>query len=448
MAVPANICVAWPSTVGSIPTGWTRETTLDSRYILGAAAGADTDLITDRGFTTHTHVSPSHTPIQNSHTHTISAAGNDAATILTGDNLAGSAADGAHGHDAFTSAAATGTNNGIAITVDTASNDLSYVEVIWIKSDGTPATLPSGCLAFFPTDVFPANWTRAHTDRYLKGAAAGLGGGGTAGANTHVHTSPAHTHTQNLHSHGAVTSTGTNLTTLGTGTGADIVATPGHTHSVSLQGQTPTNQSVTTTINSSSHEPPFSKINTILSSAATLPENIICLWLGLNTSIPTGWTRYAALNAVWAKGSSADGQVGTTGGGLVHSHTAADCLPVQDSHLHVSNNPASVGSRTANAGPTNTYAVDAHLHSWTVSTDTAVNQTTTVTINNCTSGAALPPHRTVIFIKFISAVTPPRRDDVYTSYGLGLFDLEDVAGRVLPEVAKKIAQGDLRYVPR
>src|SRR5689334_4283668 len=172
MAVPANICVAWPSTVASIPAGWSRETTLDSRYILGAAAGADADLTTDRGSTTHTHTSPSHTPTQNSHTHAFQATGDADTSIVTG-TIGGVAADVIHRHDPVNSDPTTATNNGIAITVDATSNDLAYVEVIWIKSDGTPTVLPSGCVAFFASDSLPAGWSRVHGDRYLKGATAG-----------------------------------------------------------------------------------------------------------------------------------------------------------------------------------------------------------------------------------------------------------------------------------
>jgi hypothetical protein len=36
---------------------------------------------------------------------------------------------------------------------------------------------------------------------------------------------------------------------------------------------------------------------------------------------------------------------------------------------------------------------------------------------------------------------------VYTSYTLGLFDLGSPQDEILPEAAKKIAQGDLRFVP-
>jgi hypothetical protein len=444
MAVPANIVVAWPSTVVSIPTGWTRVTALDARYVLGSAAGADTDLVTDRGFATHTHTSPSHNPVQNAHTHTINAPGGDALNVFTG-TVASTGADDTHGHDAFASAAATATNNGIAITVNATSNDLAFVEVIWIASDGTPATLPSGCLAFFAADVFPANWTRAYADRYLKGAATGTDGGTTGGANTHTHTSPAHTHTQNAHTHGAVTSTPGNAALSGTGpAGTDPIATTGHTHSVSLTLQTATNQSVTTTINSSSHEPPFSKINVIQSSAATLPTSIICLWIGANSAIPASWSRYTALDAVWAKGSTNDGEVGTTGGGLIHNHTAVNCQPTQNAHTHLVNGGTSVGSKNATSGASGNFAAAGHTHSWSVTSDVATNQSTAVTINNIASGDALPKHRTAIYVQFAGSAPGPAVG-CYTSYNY-LWAFEQIEGGPPPEETAAIARGDRRYM--
>lgn len=444
MAIPANICVAWPSTVASIPAGWSRETALDSRYILGASPGADTDLTTDRGSTTHTHTSPSHTPTQNSHTHTFNAAGGDATPIVTG-TAAASAADVLHGHNDATSLAGTGTNQGVAITVNATSNDLAFATVIWIKSDGSPTTLPSGCIALYASDTFPSGWSRVNGSQYLKGAAAAADGGATGGALTHTHTSPAHTHTQNGHTHGATASAGPNVTTVGKGTGSDTVATSGHTHSISLVSALPTNQSVTTTITATNHEPPYTQINLIQSSSTSLPTGIIALWLGTNATVPSGWTRYTTLDGQWIKGSSADGQVGTTGGSSQHSHTASSCQPTQDAHTHTASDPGSTGTISAAPGGSSNYTVPGHTHAWTVVSTVATNIAAAVTVDLCSANAALPQHRTVILVQLAAVVA---RTGVYTSYDFGLFDIGDPRTELLPEQGKKIAQGDLRFVPR
>jgi len=446
MAIPANICIAWPSTAASIPAGWTRETALDARYILGAAAGADTDLSTDRGNTTHTHTSPSHTPTQNSHVHNFYAAGGDASTTIFSGTVGGTASDAAHGHNNKNSNATTGTNNGVAITVNATSNDLAYLEVIWLKSDGSPLKFPSGCVAFFASDALPTNWSRINGDKYLKGAAAASDGGGTGGSNTHAHTSPAHTHTQNFHTHAAIASATGNLGTPD-GAGIDVTSTTGHTHQVGGQATTPTNQSVTTTINSGSHEPPFTKLNVIQSSADSLPDQIIALWLDTNASIPTDWARYTAMDSRWLKGAAADGEsTVTTGGSATHSHTASDCQPIQNPHTHLATDGGAVGTTSSAPGFSAFYATPGHTHAWTIDNATATNNAVGVTINACSSGDAYPKHRTVIYVQFTAP--PATRTGVYTSYEVGLFDIGDPENRILSEVGKKIAQGDLRFAPR
>lgn len=441
MAVPTNIIVAWPSTAASIPTGWTRVTELDGRYILGASAAADADLTTDRGNTTHTHTSPSHTPTQNAHTHTVGTPGNDASDHVDGGASTGSfAAAFEHGHVNANSTSATGTNNGVAITVDATSNDLAYVEVIWIKSDGTPISLPTGCIAFFASDTLPSGWTRVHGNKYLKGAAASSDGGGTGGSNTHTHTSPAHTHTQNSHTHGSFNSGAGDIAGDRKGSTSSVSNLTSHVHTLSLLASTPTNQSVTTTINSGSHEPPFKKLNHIQAGSADLPDQVICLWGGTAASIPTNWSRFTGMDGQWCKAANADGESNsTTGGSAQHNHTASNCQPTQNAHTHTVND----------GGPTTTTGLDiinftqhsmsTHTHSdWQVSSEVATNNSVAVTIDDCTSGAAYPKHRTLIFIQFTESVGPTVSLGGYTSYDLNLFDIGDPFNAVPLETAQKV----------
>lgn len=424
MAIAAGIIIGWPSTVASIPSGWTRVSALDARHILAATVGADADLVTDRGSASHTHTSPSHTPVQDAHTHSSDTATATPSTILEGASP-GSAPDSNHVHTTAVSNSIVGTNNGIAITVNAnSSNDPPFQEVIWLQSSGTPTTIPTGALAFFDSDVLPTSWTRVLGDTYLKGAAVATDGGAVGGALTHTHTSPAHTHTQNLHSHTGVS--GAADTVAFKGTGAAVVASLTHTHALTFVGTVATNQAVTTTITAASHEPPYRKLNTIQSSATTLPTNIVCLWGGTVTSIPTGWTRLTGQDGKFAKGCTADTQVGTTGGATTHSHTATDCQPIQDPHTHsVSGGPSS-GTTTANAAGASVLTADGHTHAtWTCTTDTATNQTTPVTITSATAGDAYPPHRTVIFI-FFSGSAPSVLITGATTYDLIKANAEDI----------------------
>ena len=418
--IASGIICAWPSTAATIPSGWTRETGLDAKYIQGAAAGADADLVSSFGAANHNHTSPSHTPVQNSHTHTFSAATH---TPSLRPNLSEDIREpaGTHGHNAVTSASATATNNGIAITVDSTSNDPAFKAVIWIKSDGTPTGFPVNSYGFFASDTLPTLWTRVQGNTYLKGAAADGDGGGTGGLNTHTHTSPAHTHTQNAHSHASTSSSGPN-------TGAPFIdaftqtqsyANETHTHPVTLSNQTATNQSVTTTIDSANHEPVFKKLNIINNGNAGVdfPDQIIALWGGTNASIPTDWARFTSMDGNFVKGANADGESNvTTGGSTTHTHTASNCQPTQDAHNHttsvgsVSGTIAATGQLSFKGGARG--AVNTHTHTWTVNNTTATNQSISVTIDANSSESAYPVYGKVIFIQWTEpslAVFPPMK---------------------------------------
>lgn len=454
MAIPANIIIGWPSTAASIPSGWTRETALDGRYIVGAAASAAADLSTDRGSSSHTHTSPSHTPIQNSHTHLFYTLGNDASptqAFTSGTNVF--IVSSTHSHDVATSLGATAVNDPVSITVDATSNDLAYALVIWIKSNGTPTQLPLGCVALFASDALPAGWTRVFADRYLKGAAAGGDGGTTGGSNTHNHTSPAHTHTQQPHSHGATTSsTATGISTRKNTTSAVNVSGALHTHSVSLNATTGTNQAETTVIASSNHEPPYKKLNIIQSSAADLPLNIIALWGGADgNSIPDGWDRFTSMDGKWHKGANIDGESNsTTGGSSQHNHTASDCAPVIDPHSHTgTDGGASAVTAAVSSSGAARAAKTTHTHSgWIGDPADSTNNPCSVTIDNCAAEAAYPPYRTVIFIQYTNSA-PKNRVGVsgITTYQTDeLYNRADISGGPLPEELARIWAGDRRFM--
>lgn len=411
-AIASGVIFAWPSTVASIPAGWSRKTALDGYYLKAAAASADADLVTARGNATHTHTSPSHTPTQNSHTHNFSAASGSGTATGGADSPNTFVPGNKHGHSSISSAATTATNNGIAITVDAATNSLPYIEAIFIESDGTPTGIPVGGLAFFESDTLPTSWTRAYGDKYLKGAAAAGDGGGTGGSASHSHTSPAHTHTQNSHTHSAVTSGDVNGGTLKEVdlSGGGMLVMDLHHHSVSLNTQTATNQSVTTTISSVNHEPVYKKINLISNGAAAadLPNSVVGIWGGTNATIPANWSRVTSLDDNFPKHANADGEsLVTTGGGATHTHTASDCQPTQNSHTHT----VTAGAGDTIADTTGTFALVTrlsptnHTHTWTVTSTVATNQATAVSIDVSASEAAYPLYRTIILIKFTAPAT-------------------------------------------
>jgi len=403
MAVAANVTIGWPSTVASIPAGWVRVTDLDTKYVRGAAAAADADLTSSFGAASHDHSSPSHTPLQDAHTHLVSA-GSGTGTTAYNTGGSNSIAANTHTHGSLASNPTTATNQGVAITVNTASNDPPFRKVIWIASDGTPSGMPSGSYGFFDSDTLPSNWTRVEGNNFLKGADAAGDGTGTGGSSdSHSHTSPAHTHNQNAHTH-----TGTSQVNNGSvvGGGSSLASADMHIHTYTLDSATATNNSVTTTIGTSDGQPVFKKLNIIRNDnfGNDMPDSFIAIWGGTNASIPSSWSRVTAMDDYFIKGCSADSQTYTSGGSSQHNHTGSDCQPTQTSHGHTST--VAAGDLTVSRGVgTSGASTIGHTHVWTVSVTVATNQSTSVTINNNTSESAYPVYGKVIFIKFSSTIT-------------------------------------------
>src|SRR3990167_4220179 len=69
MAVPVGVKFLWFGTNASIPANYSRDTSFDSRYFKGTAAGVDPAVT--GGATTHTHTSNAHNHTQNAHNHTV-----------------------------------------------------------------------------------------------------------------------------------------------------------------------------------------------------------------------------------------------------------------------------------------------------------------------------------------------------------------------------------------
>jgi hypothetical protein len=401
--VASGVIVPHPGTAATVAalSGWTRKTALDGKYIVGASTGADAG--TTGGQATHDHASPAGAPTQVAHNHPITVGNSSGTTGVLSGGL-GVYAAAAHSHTGFNSASATGTNQSASITVNAnTSNDLTYVDVIFIESDGTPVGVPNGALAFFDSDTLPSGWTRVQGNRYLRGAAAAGDGGGTGGSNTHGHTCAAITYLQNSVAHAAVTSTeATTTVEADDDSPATQVAAEGHTHQASILATTPTNQSVTPTMQDANHEPEYVKLNIIRNDTGgdSLPTNLIEIWSGTHAGIPANWERVTVVDTKFPKGANADGEVLTTGGSTSHPHTANAFTVVQNSHTGTAGSGAG-GFGVATAGAGVAPASRTHTHVWTAGATTAVNNSYTPTISSNTANTAKPPYVEVIFIKYV-----------------------------------------------
>jgi len=65
-SIPSGIIIFWPGTNSSIPSGWTRTTSLDSTFSKGTAVSTNPNVT---GGGTHTHLSSAHTHTLTAHTH-------------------------------------------------------------------------------------------------------------------------------------------------------------------------------------------------------------------------------------------------------------------------------------------------------------------------------------------------------------------------------------------
>lgn len=418
MAVPANVVFIWTGTHAAIPAGWTRDTDFDEKYVVGADTGNDGG--TTGGSATHTHTSPAHTHTQNSHTHPVSLT--TPATAAIPYSLGGitQIASAFHSHSG-TSASVTAVNQNATVTVNTASNDPPYYEVIFLKSNGTN-DIADDMIGIWDTATPPANWqecngTSSSPDlrgKFLQGAAAAGDAGGTGGSSdSHTHTTVAHNHTQNSHTHGSATSnTGSGSVLRSTAIGLPNTNRLSHTHTFSLAAATATNQTATPTMSSDDGQPKFKMYLFIQNQTGgdDLPDGIIGMWKSTAASIPANWSRFAALDDYFVYGNSAS--IGDTGGSKTHGHTGVAHTHTQISHTHT------IGKQ--GAASTSTYLQSGffslahptykHTHSSNLVTGTvATNQNTNITVNDCTSEAAYPPYIEVIFIEHTKSSIKPQR---------------------------------------
>ncbi len=416
MAVPfpANIIVAWPSTVASIPSGWTRETALDDRYVKGAPAGIDPGAT--GGGTSHSHGSPSHTHTVASHAHTINpVTGPGDSQTYSGTTTAQAA--GGHTHTIPDSGAITGTTSGTPAVWNSTATDPPFVRVIWIKSDGTPTGIPASAWAFWNSSPLPTSWSQpaAAKNAFLKGAAAGGNGGATGGTTTHVHTAAAHTHASiDNHTH-AGGATGVPSATISAGGNQSPGSVSTHTHTASFNAAAAGSGASATAADTAAanHEPAWRKHAIVQNDtgAQSLPTGIIALWLGALATIPDGWRLCDGaggrpdLRDRFVKGADLLAELGTTGGSTGHDHTdpAGHTHTVDHTHqITIAADGAQAGQFSGVSSPGPSSGGHGHGTGPTSSSVGGASGSTVQTVD--TNVATEPPFTTVAFLQFGGSV--------------------------------------------
>jgi len=245
----------------------------------------------------------------------------------------------------------------------------------------------SGEFTFLSDTACPVGWTRNSDmdSRFIYGSSSY---GTTGGSNS------SHNHLGSV----TVTTGGPSATVppRNPGTGALLAASSSHTHQVTIP------------IGSSSGIPPYLTMIFCKQSELILPAGFIALFD--SASLPTGWTRFAALDNKFPYGGSS---YGTTGGATNHTHgvTAATTGTEIGADLYY------------NAGFSNYYPVrlnkDPHTHQATPS---------------CSTGSNIPPNLSMVFAKSsasanlngmiaLSSAVPPlgwsRFEDLDSKFPLG-----------------------------
>lgn len=412
MSIPVDLIFIWSGTNGTIPTNWTRETTLDGRFPKGAPAATAGG--TNGGNATHTHTSPGHTHTMSAHSHAIVTSSNSHEGAAQTGSGSGNMRNQTHTHSGSIPINSY-TIDTVAVTYASVSNNPPYHEVIFIKASAG-ATLQDNVIALWAgwdgdTDT-PDNWqycdgTNSSPDlrnKYLRGAATAGNAGGTGGstANTHAidhgHTD---SHTHSGASGGPSASSG-ELQSSGGGSGN----TAAHTHTINLASAA---GSVTSTINLvtvETVEPLYKKLGAIQRRAGGLKvRGLIGMWLGALADIPRGFVLCNGSNGTpdlrdyHLKIANTAGEFEDTGGSNTHTHAAQGHTHTAGStHTHTGSVLAAAAVNGA-TGSGHTYWHNDFTHSSLTSVDsqTVAYATSDTTANSSNNE---PLYRTISFVQF------------------------------------------------
>lgn len=421
--IPSGVILPWNGTHAGIPSGWTRETTLDGKYpkAWGAVAPNNTG-----GANTHTHTG-SHTHTSNSHTHTYTTTHSTLDSALNG-GITGDANDGiAAGHDHniygtnYSGALTSGGLQSTTVTWASVNNEPPYYTVVFIKPTGSMAFLTSGILAYFNKSTNPTNWAYCNGNsgtpdlrgKYLKGAATGANAGTTGGGTSHTHTLN-HTHTVTAHSHASAYSTAGNHEYLHRNSADGDVSYPAsafnHTHLASFGNTTSGINAYTGSSGSATTvEIAYKKMGLLQNAGGSVEKGLIAMWLGSTTTIPIGWYLCDGNNGTvdlrdWFIKAGTDlTQNGQTGGSNTHTHTAVSHThTATGTHTHTCSlalDAGSIGAYYNNKGGSyEGYSPRTHAH-------TAENisySTETYTSSNISADTVYnqPAFRTVAYIEY------------------------------------------------
>lgn len=415
--IPADLILAWPDSVETIPSGWSRVTALDGVFPRGStSSGTPTGT---GGSASHSHTTPGHNHSIGSHSHSVggSTGTSNASTISARFSGASeSQADQPHSHSRPSSTGSrSGQNSGNSSPGTSTNNNLPpYRNVIWIQSDGAQSQYPVGVLGWATESV--GGWTddAGSAGRFLRGAPSGQDGGGTGGSSTHTHTVNSHSHSGFSHTH-SIGQTGLSVP-VGVNAGYGVSTPPWlprHRHPMSVgsssTGSTSSNSGGTT--GSAAHEPPNRRLRVLRNTGGGTQPRIIGLYLGdINNLDPLlswcdGTNGTPDMRGLFARDRGSD-SVNSTGGSTSHSHSTPSHTHSMPSHTHsTSVHTSNTGSFNApsfgDLGPSPTVG---HTHSSgnTAPAAPSVGSRSSGTTNSVNH---IPPYREVHFVRLDGTIS-------------------------------------------
>lgn len=416
-SIPDNFILAWPGTAGTIPSGWSRVTSLDTYYPRGAnGTGAPS---ATGGAASHSHAAPTHTHQIGAHAHDLGGStGLTTSEVNTTFVQSGGYAvpRTAHNHSVPAHTGSHDRETSAQTTPGTSSvnNTPPTREVIWIQSNGGQVAFPVGVIGFSTESV--SGWTTdtASSGRYLRGAPAAGNGGSTYGSATHTHTINAHQHGGFTHDH-TIGSTGTSAA-LASARGASGASSPNflpvHSHPLRVESAISgfLNSAGGGTTGSGTLEPPHRRLRAIRNTGGGIQTRVIGLWTGTIAGLPSSLKRCDGTNGTpdmrtWFVREAGGSSINSTGGVATHSHTTPNHLHTMPPHSHdVTVLPSTTRSyQRSGSSPTGETPETTHTHS-IANTDPVSPAVTGGGAGTTTSVSHLPTYREVHFVRLDGVV--------------------------------------------
>lgn len=144
-------------------------------------------------------------------------------------------------------------------------------------------------------------------------------------------------------------------------------------------------------------------VSTFVELPDTIPSDLILGWPDTAGTIPSGWTRVTALDAVFPFGANTTGAPSATGGAASHSHTTPGHVHAIAAHTHtVGGSTGTSNSSTTSArfnGASQPQADQPHSHSMPAGVGQAAGANSTSTAPGTGSANNAPPALDVIWIE-------------------------------------------------